>query len=70
METTTSTTDKGTNKNMDSNLVLCDVLAFIEFEKSCKQEMRGGILMYDIKGCHRWLTLEGLFKYWRGKNIT
>lgn len=37
---------------------------FIEFEKSCKKELRGEEIMYDIKGQYRYLTLSELFDYY------
>lgn len=61
-----STTEKA---GVSFNPLLCDVSSFIEFEKSCKKEIRGGIEMYDVKGHYKWLSLSELFKYWREQNI-
>lgn len=58
-----------TETAISSNGVLCDVSSFMEFEKSCKKEIRGGTEMYDVKGHYKWLSLSELFKYWRERNI-
>jgi len=41
---------------------------FIEFEKSCPRENRGGTIMYDVKGHYKWLSLSELFSYWLNSN--
>lgn len=42
---------------------------FVNFKNSCKKEMRGGKEMYDVKGCHKWLTISELFQYWYKTHI-
>jgi hypothetical protein len=37
---------------------------FFEFESSLKKEIRGGIVMYDVKGHYKFLTLPELYEYW------
>ena len=45
-------------KNIDQ------LLNFIEFEKKQKREDRGEQIMYDIKGCHKYLTFSELFEWY------
>jgi len=40
------------------------VLSFLDFEKSCKKEKRGGIEMYDVKGHYKWMSLTELYEYY------
>lgn len=44
------------------------VSSFMEFEKTCKKDMFGGVEMYDVKGYYKLLSLLGLFKYWEEQN--
>jgi hypothetical protein len=45
------------------------ITGFTKFEESCKKEVRGGVTMYDIKGCHKWLTIKELITYYFSKII-
>ena len=39
-------------------------LNFIFWKHNIKSELRGGILMYDVKGYYKWLTERELFDYY------
>lgn len=41
---------------------------FIHFERDTKRQLRGGVVMYDVKGHYKWLTLSELFNYWHDQN--
>lgn len=38
--------------------------SFIEWVDSLKTEIRGGVVMYDVKGHYKWLTQSELFNYY------
>ena len=40
------------------------VFGFLEFEGKQKKELRGGVIMYDVKGCHKYLNHLQLFDYY------
>lgn len=37
---------------------------FIDFEKSQTKTLRGGIMMYDVKGHYKYLSAGELFDYY------
>jgi hypothetical protein len=37
---------------------------FFDFRESTPKEMRGDRLMYDVKGCYKYLTESELFDYY------
>ena len=40
------------------------IYGFIDFEKQQIRTVRGNVEMYDIKGCHKYLTLAELFEWY------
>lgn len=40
------------------------ILGFIEFEKSCTKEIRGGEPIYDVGGLYKYLSLKELIKHY------
>jgi hypothetical protein len=40
------------------------VQGFLDFERDQKKSIRGGIEMYDVKGCHKYLSLSELLDYY------
>lgn len=34
---------------------------FMAYEGCQRKEIRGGVVMYDVKGCHKYLTVLELF---------
>jgi len=40
------------------------VKEFIEWRKGIQSEIRGGQLMFDVKGHYKWLTSEELLNYY------
>jgi hypothetical protein len=62
--------DNSTSASLVQNGLLGDVLSFVEFERTCKKEIRGGVMMYDVKGHYKWLTANELSNwYFRRLNI-
>lgn len=41
-----------------------NLISFLDFESNQKKSIRGGVEMYDVKGCYKYLTLSELFDYW------
>lgn len=39
--------------------------SFIDYERTCKKEVRGGQTYYDIHGHYKYLTLIELFNHWK-----
>jgi len=55
------------NKNMDiklDNYISSVVNDFICWKNELYSEIRGGILMYDIKGYYKWLNESELLTYY------
>lgn len=46
------------------HMELKQALEFFEFEKLQKQEIRGGVTMYDVKGYHKYLTMSELIDHY------
>lgn len=40
---------------------------FIDFENNQTKTNRGGIVMYDVKGHYKYLSLAELFDYWKSR---
>lgn len=49
----------------EENLERDNTLSFLGWRDLQKKENRGGEVMYDIKGHHKWLTEGELFGYWK-----
>lgn len=41
-----------------------DIKAFIEYRDIQHKELRGGVMMYDVKDQHKWLTESELLQHW------
>lgn len=41
---------------------------FLEYKNKQNKSIRGGVEMYDIKVCYKYLTLSELFDYWLNIN--
>ena len=37
---------------------------FIEWKNGLQKEIRGGVLMFDVKGHYKWLSENELFDYY------
>lgn len=56
------------SKRKENNTMLDVIESYIEWEKKQKKVIRGGQVMYDIKGAHKFLYLHELYEYWY-KNV-
>lgn len=56
------------SKRKENNTMLDVIESYIEWEKKQKKVIRGGQVMYDIKGTHKFLYLHELYEYWY-KNV-
>jgi hypothetical protein len=46
------------------NFSIQKIHSFLEFEKEQNKIFRGELVLYDINGCHKYLTLSELFEWY------
>lgn len=55
-------------KSNDCYTMLGVVTSYIDWEKKQKRVVRGGQVMYDVRGTHKFLYMHELYEYWY-KNV-
>lgn len=50
------------------NTVLCTVISFLDWKEQQHKSIRGGKVMYDVKGHYKYLYEHELFEYWSKYN--
>ncbi len=60
----TNTTAIDANTKLASSFSLSTIYGFLDFEKQQVKTVRGSVEMYDVKGCHKYLTFSELFEWY------
>ena len=50
------------------NVLLCTVVSFLNWKEHQNKSIRGGKVMYDVKGHYKYLYEHELFEYWSKYN--
>ena len=56
------------NTANDGNMLLCTVVSFMDWKEQQHKSIRGGKVMYDVKGHYKYLYEHELFEYWSKYN--
>lgn len=56
------------NEAKKTQLNIGVVTSYIDWEKNQKRVIRGGQVMYDVKGTHKFLYMHELYEHWY-KNV-
>jgi hypothetical protein len=56
------------NTANDGNMLLCTVASFLDWKEQQRKRIRGGKIMYDVKGYYKYLHEHELFEYWSVRN--
>lgn len=56
------------NEINNANTLLCTVTSFLDWKEQQHKIIRGGKVMYDVKGHYKYLYEHELFEYWSVHN--